>query len=305
MSQKSSLPQVTRFVSGALMPDKRGPGDGARRKLASPALLRGLVFDAEGERLQPTHCCKGRTKYRYYTSRSLLKKGKTEANSRFRIPAPDLEKIVIGALTAHVRRKGWLSSLLPNPCDLQAAFQRSESVAADLERQPIANTGLIPDLVSRVTIDRTNIRLAVNRWRLIELLLGRPGGESQSPLDGLPLEIRITSHLLRCGKQMRLVIAEADSQPEPDPRLVGEILRARRWFEVLSSGTAPTIAALARTDGVSASYVSLKISLAFLAPDIVEAIIDGSKPVSLTPERLKKACPLPASWEEQRALLLA
>jgi hypothetical protein len=104
---------------------------------------------------------------------------------------------------------------------------------------------------------------------------------------------------------MRLVIDEADTQSEPDPRLIGEILRARRWFEALSSGTAPTIAALAKAEGVSASYVSLKISLAFLAPDIVEAIIDGNQPVSLTPERLKKACPLPASWEEQRALLLA
>ena len=93
--------------------------------------------------------------------------------------------------------------------------------------------------------------------------------------------------------------------PVPHPGLVGEILRARRWFDALSSGEVPTIATLARTEGVSASYISLKISLAFLAPDIVETIIDGMQPMSLTPERLKKACPLPASWEEQRAFLLA
>jgi predicted nucleic acid-binding Zn ribbon protein len=129
--------------------------------------------------------------------------------------------------------------------------------------------------------------------------------DDQSPFDSLPLEIEISSHLLRCGKQMRLVIDGEESQAEPDPRLIGEILRARRWFEMLSSGKVPTIADLAKTEGVSASYVSLKISLAFLAPDIVEAIIDGTQPVSLTPERLKKACPLPAAWDEQRALLLA
>ncbi len=104
---------------------------------------------------------------------------------------------------------------------------------------------------------------------------------------------------------MRLVIDGDESEAEPEPRLIGEILRARRWFETLSSGKVLTIAALAKTEGVSASYVSLKISLAFLAPDIVEAIIDGTQPVSLTPERLKKACPLPAAWDEQRALLLA
>lgn len=145
----------------------------------------------------------------------------------------------------------------------------------------------------------------MNRDKFEELLLGQETQIAPSPFYGLPLEIDITSHLLRCGKQMRLVINETDTLSEPDPRLIGEILRARRWFEALSSGTAPTIAALAKAEGVSASYVSLKISLAFLAPDIVEAIIDGNQPVSLTPERLKKACPLPASWEEQRALLLA
>ena len=50
----------------------------------------------------------------------------------------------------------------------------------------------------------------------------------------------------------------------------------------LSSGEVPTIAALAKTEGVSASYISLKISLAFLAPDILETIIDGMQPMSLT-----------------------
>ena len=103
------------------------------------------------------------------------------------------------------------------------------------------------------------------------------------------------------------MIDDTGDQPDPDPHpgLVGEILRARRWFDALSSGEVPTIATLARAEGVSASYISLKISLAFLAPDIVETIIDGMQPMSLTPERLKKACPLPASWEEQRAFLLA
>jgi len=77
-------------------------------------------------------------------------------------------------------------------------------------------------------------------------------------------------------------------------------LRARRWFAALSSGSVPTIAALARADRCSASYISLKISLVFLAPDI----LDGTQPASLTPERLKKASPIPVNWQEQRALLL-
>jgi len=43
--------------------------------------------------------------------------------------------------------------------------------------------------------------------------------------------------------------------------------------------------------------------LAFLAPDIVEAILRGRQPIKLTPEKLKRLRNLPKSWEEQRKLL--
>jgi site-specific DNA recombinase len=145
----------------------------------------------------------------------------------------------------------------------------------------------------------------VNRYRLTEKLLGNPSNDDQLFGECTPLEIVIASQLLRCGKQMRLVVNETDDQPSLNPRLIGEVLRARRWFDALASGTAATIAAIAKTEGIAASYVSRKISLAFLAPDIVQSILDGIQPASLTPERLKKACPLPVSWEMQRALLLA
>ena len=68
---------------------------------------------------------------------------------------------------------------------------------------------------------------------------------------------------------------------------------------------AASIAELAKRENCSAPHISLKISLTFLAPDIVQSIIDGTQPRMLTLERLKKACLLPISWEEQRVILLA
>ena len=52
-----------------------------------------------------------------------------------------------------------------------------------------------------------------------------------------------------------------------------------------------------------AGDVSRALQLAFLAPDLVEAILDGTQPVALTPERLKRARELPLLWEDQRAML--
>ena len=46
------------------------------------------------------------------------------------------------------------------------------------------------------------------------------------------------------------------------------------------------------------------MSIAFLAPDIVERILIGNHSATLTPERLRKACPLPLRWDDQRSMLL-
>jgi len=53
----------------------------------------------------------------------------------------------------------------------------------------------------------------------------------------------------------------------------------------------------------NASEVSRILPLAFLAPDIVCAVITGIQPVELTAKRLKRITPLPGAWSEQRDLL--
>ncbi len=88
-------------------------------------------------------------------------------------------------------------------------------------------------------------------------------------------------------------------------RLIRDIVQARQWLADLIGGRASGIADLARRSACNAAHVSRRISLALLAPDVVEMILSGTQPVQLTPERLKQACPLPVSWDEQRALLLA
>jgi len=72
----------------------------------------------------------------------------------------------------------------------------------------------------------------------------------------------------------------------------------------MSSKTKSSIADVAEHSGVDRTYIGRLITLAFLAPDIVERIISGNHSAALTPERLRKACPLPRRWDEQRALLL-
>ena len=88
-----------------------------------------------------------------------------------------------------------------------------------------------------------------------------------------------------------------------DPTLNNAIARAHVWSEALLSGRAQSITDIALSYGVSASYVKKVLSLAFLAPDIVGAIMAGKQPAHLSTHMLTRKINLPLCWQEQRQLL--
>ena len=111
--------------------------------------------------------------------------------------------------------------------------------------------------------------------------------------------------LQRRGPELRIVLRGAAAPaPKRDPLLVRTLIEARtRVADYLDPGQDSSISAIARRAGVHVGDVSRSLPLAFLAPDLVEAILDGAQPVALTAERLKRAGELPLLWEEQRAML--
>ena len=96
----------------------------------------------------------------------------------------------------------------------------------------------------------------------------------------------------------------AASPPKPDPLLVRRLIEARtRVADYLDPDQGLSLSAIARRACANIGDVSRSLQLAFLAPDLVEAILDGTQPVALTAERLKRAGELPLFWDEQRAML--
>jgi site-specific DNA recombinase len=71
------------------------------RLRSSPAILAGRIFDDRGNRMTPTHTNKHGARYRYYVSHALLQKRPDEAGSVPRVPAPEIESVVLNALRAH------------------------------------------------------------------------------------------------------------------------------------------------------------------------------------------------------------
>jgi len=103
---------------------------------------------------------------------------------------------------------------------------------------------------------------------------------------------------------MKLVITDdRHATPTPDPKLITAIAQGRAWFAEITDGRAGSISELAQRHGVDRTDVGRMISFALLAPDIVQAILEGRQPVDLTPARLRRVRDLPDSWSEQRKFL--
>ena len=101
---------------------------------------------------------------------------------------------------------------------------------------------------------------------------------------------------------MRLIIGGA-GPTKVDQTLVKTIVLAHKWFNDLVSGRMNNMAEIVSQEGVDKSYVSRVMTLAFLAPDITESIIEGRQPKDLSAEKLIRRIKLPLSWAQQRKLL--
>ena len=99
------------------------------------------------------------------------------------------------------------------------------------------------------------------------------------------LTIRIPMRLQRRGGRKLIMTPEGAAAPAPKPRrdetLIKALVRAHRWRRRIESGQAKSITDLAEQEGVTDAYVCRLLPLTCLAPDIVEAILDGRQPKGL------------------------
>jgi site-specific DNA recombinase len=122
------------------------------------------------------------------------------------------------------------------------------------------------------------------------------------PGDTLGLKVQVS--LKRAGREMRMLVENADDQTAADPSLLRIIARAHHIQARLIQNPKLTVHDIAREEQVSAAYLYSLLRLPWLAPDITTAIINGRKPPQLTAQTLMRLTPrLPAGWAEQRKLL--
>jgi hypothetical protein len=124
----------------------------------------------------------------------------------------------------------------------------------------------------------------------------------RAALDLDTLTIRIPIRLQRRGGRKLIMtpegVAAPARSPSRDETLIKALVRAHRWRRRIESGQAKSITDLSEQEDVTDAYVCRLLPLTCLAPDIVEAILDGRQPKGLRLAELLGNAPL--AWEEQR-----
>jgi site-specific DNA recombinase len=166
--------------------------------------------------------------------------------------------------------------------------------------------------VRRVTIGRDGIQIALKRHGLLTVFAENHKDLATRVIQDASMweanaddihKIQVTACLKRCGIETKLIIAERTPltvHSRTQHALQSALAKALEWNQKLIDGKVESMAALAKQEGVTQRYIAHVIKLAFLAPDIMNAILKGRVPHDLTLTRLKKDLPL--DWAQQRKI---
>jgi len=288
---------------------ERTTGAGTRH----PSLLTGLLFDDKGDRLTPTYSTKKGTRYRYYVSTGLVTGAKTGCSNSMRLPAGNLEGLVIDRLRAFLDDPTALLDALTN--ELHSGIgrteliKRSRQLAEELQtKAPTVVKTLLIRLLCHVNIKPDCIEINLSRHRLAAMLVGQAVDQTMQDLEVKChahdiVTLAVPARLKRVGREMRMLVDTADHHTTANSSLLRIIARAHHVQTCLIQNTELTVHDIARTERVSAAYIYTLLRLPWLAPDITTAIVNGRQPQHLNAMTLmRRASRLPASWAEQRTL---
>lgn len=224
-----------------------------------------MAFDETGERLTPTHAVKKGTRYRYYVSTFLITGAVKDRSKGRRIPAANLESLVISRLRAFLSDQGAILDAIGDDHADGAVqgrlIRRGRQIAEELGTlAPDQIRAMLMALLSRVDIRPDRVEITVRRGRLVELIGAQPfeattqeGKSDKEPEEILTLTVM--ARLQRVGREMRMLVENTDDQTMADPGLLRIVARAHDIQERLMQNTDLTVHFVAGQERVSADYV--------------------------------------------------
>jgi len=263
--------------------------------------------------MTPSHAVKNGKRYRYYVSRPLITGSRTAAPDGRRIPAAEIERLVTDQVCAFLSNDAEIFEATQSGNREVAELKRLVERAAKLSKSwatlsPAQTRAALRALIVRIDVQATMVDIHLIPARLLDLLRGNPldpPPASECAEDAERMTLSVPARFQRVGKETRMIIngiGPNRSKATPDPALIKLIVTAHRLHEKLMSENLG-IGDIAESQGGHRSYVSRLIRLAFLSPEITEAILDGRQPLVLSATRLMQVSRLPLDWRVQKQAL--
>ena len=259
----------------------------AKARQQSQSLLMGRIFDERGNRMTPSYAVKNGVRYRYYISAALIQGQPDKAAKLNRVPATEIEKLILSAVRKHLAGKPHNKVEAEGPHSLN-----------DKE--------LISAHVARVDVKRDHlaIQLSAKSERDSAAQDRRHSAEQDEPVHRDP-HVLVVPWKKTPSKRPREIILPASTSSHPDPRpiraetrakLVTAIAKGRHWLDELIAGTVTNVEQIAAREKCSIRQVNRTITLAFIAPTLVQAAVDGRLPRGIGVAAVRD---FPAEWSRQ------
>jgi hypothetical protein len=249
----------------------------------------GRIFDERGNRMTPSHAVKNGVRYRYYISAALIQGQPDKAAKLNRVPATEIERLILGAVRKH---------LTVNP------HNKVEAEGPDA----LNDKEFLSAYVTRVDVNRDHlaIQLSAKSERDSEAQDLRHSAELDEPVHRDP-HVLVVPWKKIPSKRPREIILPASSRTDRRPiraetraKLVSAIAKGRHWLGELIAGRVTNVEQIASAENRTVRQVNMTISLAFLAPNLVQAAVDGGLPRGVGIANLRHA---PTAWSLQYARL--
>lgn len=282
-----------------------------RSRAAVPSLLAGLIYDEHGNRFTPAHAVKNGKRYRYYVSQAAIKKPRSNHQGPVRIPAGEIEALVYSKLRSFLGSSHEVIEALALQKEKGTDTHRFLAAAEDWSKrlasvESAETRSFIRSLIARVNVHTARLYVHIPKQALRAALTG-DGRLAKPPAANHSnghLRLEVKAILKRCGGELCLILASDSGEAipfHPRPSLIKIVVRAHDWYQRIVRGEFSGAWSIARATGLDERYVRRILQCAFLAPDIVESIVDGRQPVQLTFDKFRY--PIPAEWPAQHQVL--
>jgi DNA invertase Pin-like site-specific DNA recombinase len=264
--------------------------------IAKMSLLAGKLYDDTGDYFTPSHAQKRGVRFRYYVSNRLMPGKQIEASVKdrgWRLPAPMLESQLAEAMVRH------LADQLPKNLALALSVGEIERIKCRLETLAVsieANLPVILKCIERATIMQGNVDLVLIDQCVAELIA--------TPIECInpaALAFSTSFQYRKRGVETKLIIGAAPIKSR-DEVLTRNIAKAQQFYDAIKRGQG--FDEIAKSENLSTRRVMQIIDLAFLAPAIVQSIVAGEQPLSLTTKWLSNNS-MPSDWQAQRRIVAA